>query len=507
MPRHPLFGIGILFASGICLGRFIEPPFYLLYSLGLLAIATGFVFLSKQKQSAIFIYAFYFLLGGIFYVNAAFLPANHILKLNLAKNQPVYLKGIIASSPAKKGTGRISRTSFILTLKEISLSNNWYKTSGKVLVNCYSSGDFSYADYIALEGSLFKPPNFRLSSRLSYREYLLSKGINFIFSVRKNNFIQIISRNQANLLNLISLRSKQKIRDIINKNLPSLEAGILEAVIVGERGSLSKEVNNLFVQTGTVHILAISGFNVGIVIFIILILLKALRINRNIRFSLTIIFIIIYAIITGSQPSVIRASIMAVVILIGILLQRESDIYNSVSFAALIILMLNPRAIFDVGFQLSFLSVISIVWMTEKIEKPILKAFNSKSRVFAWFVRSLSVSLAAWLGVLGLVAYYFNIFSPVTVLANLFVVPLSSLIVALGFCLIFFGSIFPGVAFIFASSAKLCLDVLVYGVWIFHKLPGAFVYLGTLRIPEVLLYYLSAYLIFRLIKAPSANSG
>jgi competence protein ComEC len=254
-----------------------------------------------------------------------------------------------------------------------------------------------------------------------------------------------------------------------------------------------------------VHILAISGFNVGIVIFIVLILLKFLRISRIPRVILTILFIIIYAIITGSQPSVIRASIMAIVILIGILLQRESDIYNSVSFAAIIILMLNPKALFDVGFQLSFLSVISIVWLEPKIEKPILKLFNSKSKALILVVRSLSVSLAAWLGVAGLVLYYFSIFSPVTILANLFIVPFSSLIVALGFCLIILGGIFPAIAFIFSGSLKLCLDFLVYAVWLFHRLPASFFYLRPITIYQVLGYYLILFTISYLIRPPNAK--
>jgi len=197
-----------------------------------------------------------------------------------------------------------------------------------------------------------------------------------------------------------------------------------------------------------------------------------------------------------------NAVIMAIVILFGILLQRESNIYNSVSVAALLILMFSPQALFDVGFQLSFISVISIVWMTKRIEKPILKVFNSKSKILTWLVRSISVSLAAWLGVLGLVAYYFNIFSPVTILANLFIVPFSSLIVALGFCLIAVGSIFPGLSFIFASSVKLSLDILVYAVWIFHNFPGGFFYLNSVPLYQVLAYYLVIFLSFSLIKTP-----
>jgi competence protein ComEC len=502
----PLFIISILFALGISLEKFTDIPFLFLYFSTLFVIALSFMLLRQAKQSAILILVFYFLLGGLFYKNAVILSSNHISNLKSIKNSAVFLKGIIGSSVEMRQQNRISKAVFVLDALEIKFFNNWYKTSGKVLVQSFNtSNNLSYGDYLILGGKLLSPNNLYFSQRLNYAQYLANQGISFIFSVKKHNLVRVISKDKVNFLMAISFKAKNKMQGIIRKTLPPLEAGILEAFILGERSHLPREINNLFVQTGTVHILAISGFNVGIVIFIILILLKILRIKRNLRFILTIIFIIIYAIITGSQPSVIRASIMAIVILIGILLQKESNVYNSISFAALIILMLSPRTLFNVGFQLSFISVISIVWLTKRIEKLISKVLTSKSRILTWVVRSISVSLAAWLGVLGLVVYYFNILSPVTILANLFIVPFSSLIVATGFCLIVVGGIFPSLSFIFASSVKLCLDILVYAVWIFHKLPAAFFYFSSISIYLVLAYYLVLFVIFSLIKVPSEN--
>jgi competence protein ComEC len=503
--QRTLCAIAILFALGVCLQKFLAVPFILLYFLAFFVIALSFILTRNEKLSAILILASYFLLGSVFYSNSTALPVNDISKFSFVINKTVFLKGIISSEPKDKKLNAINKTNFIFEAKEIKLTNEWHKISGKILVNCFAKNNLSYGDFLVLEGRLFRPVNFNLGARFGYADYLKNQGIYFIFSVKKNNLLKVVGKNRANFFISVSFKAKKAIQEIIRKNLPSVESGILEAFILGERSRLPREINNLFVQTGTVHILAISGFNVGIVIFIVLILLKFLRISRSPRVILTILFIIIYAIITGSQPSVIRASIMAIVILIGILLQRESDIYNSVSFAAIIILMLNPKALFDVGFQLSFLSVISIVWLEPKIEKPILKLFNSKSKALILVVRSLSVSLAAWLGVAGLVLYYFSIFSPVTILANLFIVPFSSLIVALGFCLIILGGIFPAIAFIFSGSLKLCLDFLVYAVWLFHRLPASFFYLRPITIYQVLGYYLILFTISYLIRPPNAK--
>ncbi|MDP2938583.1 MAG: ComEC/Rec2 family competence protein [Candidatus Omnitrophota bacterium] len=498
--HRPLFVIGILFCVGICLERFIHIPFLALYLLAVFAITASIIVLRQTKLSTLFILIFYLVLGGIFYSNATTFKADHISKLSFIKNQPIFLKGIITSEPKYRSPSKISTTNFIVEAKEINLLDNWYKISGKVLVRSFAKYNFSYGDYLILEGKLFAPKNFYLGGKLNYANYLLAQGIHFIFSIRKNNRIEQIAKNQANFLKAISLKAKNKIQNIIRQNLSLSESAILEAIILGERSFLSKEINNLFIQTGTAHILAISGFNVGIVTFIELIFLRALHINRKVRFGITIILIIVYCILTGASPSVVRASIMAIVFLVGILLERETEIYNSLSFAALIILALNPQTLFDVGFQLSFISVISIVWMSAKIEKSILKWLNIKSRMLIWLLRSVTISISAYIGVLGLTVYYFNILTPVTLLANLFIVPLVSFLIVTGLCLIVAGSIFPAIAFVFANSTKFCIDILLRSAYLFSKLPLAYFYLKSINIYPVLVYYLLVIAAFSLIR-------
>ena len=114
------------------------------------------------------------------------------------------------------------------------------------------------------------------------------------------------------------------------------------------------------------HIIAISGFNVGIVVFTVLFLLKVLRIKRKYRYLLAIPILFIHMCAVGAQASVVRATLMAVVVLIGYLLERDTDIINSLSLAALIILGYNPRQIFDIGFQLSFVSLLGIVLLSPR---------------------------------------------------------------------------------------------------------------------------------------------
>jgi competence protein ComEC len=217
----------------------------------------------------------------------------------------------------------------------------------------------------------------------------------------------------------------------------------------------------------------VSGFNTGIVTFIIVLFLRLLRLPRRLRIYIAIPLLIIYCLATGASNPVVRATVMAIVFLSSYLFKREADIYNSCALAAIFILIINPRQLFDVGFQLSFISVISIVYLHPKIEK-FLRSDKLKARYIKFLVSGCSVSFSAWLGTAGFIAYYFRIFSPITVLANIFIVPLAALITLCGFSLIFMALIFPPFAPIIAYSIEMLVALLLNINTLLIKLPGAY---------------------------------
>ncbi|MBM3251432.1 MAG: ComEC/Rec2 family competence protein, partial [Candidatus Omnitrophica bacterium] len=267
------------------------------------------------------------------------------------------------------------------------------------------------------------------------------------------------------------------------------ESSLLRAMLLGERRDIPVYINDIFIQTGTIHILAISGLNIGIIAFIILIFLKVIRLPRRLRYILTIIFLFLYVFITGSPVSVIRATIMFIVFLSGFLFERESDIFNSLALSCLLILGFNPNQLFDIGFQLSFISLLSIVTFGRKIETQIYKIFPKKNRILSFFWSSNAVSLAAWLGVLGIIAFNFNIITPLAIIANLFIVPFMIVVSALGLSFVAVSLIFPALGFIFANSASLSLFILVKFTYLLSKLPGAYFYLPPLPLFLIFIYY------------------
>lgn len=403
------------------------------------------------------------------------LPYNHISFIQSNSLKPLIVSGIIDSDPAQ-GERKIS---FILKAKEAIAGNQSYRVQGKVLANVFAKKDFSYADEVVLEGALYRPFNYGNSSNFSYRGYLRNQGIYSIFSVRKEDKIAVLSRGRGNYLKSLALRLKRQAKGIFERYLWPVNSAVLSGIILGERQNIPEDIRQGFVRTGTSHIIAISGFNVGIVAFLVLILLKALGIKRRIRYFLAIAVLIIHMLAVGASSSVVRATIMAIAVLAGYLLEREANIINSLSLSALIILGYNPMQLYDAGFQLSFISVLGIVLLSPRIinffknifvttqtKRPLspgkLSKFIELKLIHFIIVISngLAVSFSAWLFTLGFVAYYFRIISPVTLLANLLIVPLTSLIIILGFSLSVSAMIWPALSSQIAATTNLTMAVL-----------------------------------------------
>lgn len=270
---------------------------------------------------------------------------------------------------------------------------------------------------------------------------------------------------------------KSRARDIFERSLWPVNSSVLAGIILGERQNIPDDIRQSFIRTGTSHIIAISGFNVGMVVFMALILLKAARIKRKIRYLLVIPILIIHMLAVGASSSVVRATIMAMAVLAGYLLDREANIVNSLSLSALIILGYNPMQLYDAGFQLSFISVLGIVLLSPRIIGFSEKIFSRCKGIRRFCLNGFAVSLSAWLATLGLIAYYFRIISPVTLLANLIIVPLTSLIILLGFSLSLSAMIWPGLAGQIATTTNLTMSILFNIASGLSRLPFAYFYL------------------------------
>jgi competence protein ComEC len=270
--------------------------------------------------------------------------------------------------------------------------------------------------------------------------------------------------------NALELRGEQLFARYTSK----LTASVLGAMVLGSKNGLPPAVYSSMMRTGTVHILVVSGFNVGLVAFAATLLLKGLRVPRIPRIFASLVVLLFYCFLTGATTPVVRATVMGITFIGAYLFRREPDIWNSLSLAALFILAVNPNQLSNIGFQLSFASVAAIAFFYPRLAR-LSGVAGCKRKIWKIPAEGLLVSLAAWLGTAPLIAWHFRAFSPVTVLANLFIVPIATLITLCGFILLIPGPFLPGCARLFAGVSELLVLLLVWLNQLFLKLPFAYI--------------------------------
>jgi competence protein ComEC len=248
-------------------------------------------------------------------------------------------------------------------------------------------------------------------------------------------------------------------------------------MVLGEKKNIPRHIMQAMVRTGTVHILVVSGFNVGVVAFAAMLVLKIFRLPRSPRFIIVILLLVVYCLATGASTPVVRATVMAAIMLTACLCHRQPDVWNALCLAAMSILLASPSQLFDIGFQLSFSSVIAILWLYPKIRTQLAVA-QWRHRGLRFCVDNYLVSLSAWLGTCGCIAYSFKIFSPVTVVANIFIVPLASLITLCGVSLLAAAGVFPYICPAIGRTCELLIFALISINNFFLSLPCAYFHLA-----------------------------
>lgn len=513
--ERPWLWVGIFFILGIVAADKFKLPFFILYLLSFVGFIGCFVGLRNKK---VFFLSSLFLLvvfGFLRFQIADIIPQNNIGKFATKEKEKIILGGFVRNNPIKdKNYFGNQKTDFIFDVCHLVKDNQKITTSGLVKVSAYNKEleNIEYGQSYILEGYLYKPKEPTESDQFNYADYLRRRKIFALFSVSKNDGYVHLNENKTNPILKAAYNLKNNLKNKYELLLPSPYSSLLTAFILGDRENIPKSIYTSFKHTGCIHILAISGLHVGMVIFIILALFKVLRVKKKTAVILCIIFLIFYCFLTGGRISVIRASIMGSIILLGWALNRDSDIYNSLGLSAFCILLFNPYQLFDVGFQLSFVAVFSIVYFTPRLEeifKLLFKVFRNptpsplKRNIKTYFLKALCVSISAWLGTLPLTLYYFHLASNVTVIANLVVLPLLTIALCLGFLVSAMSLVWLAVAEIFSQSLWLILFVMVKFVHILGKAPFAYFQFKGLSTSMVFLYYFLLLGIFNIAKLPS----
>ena len=468
MNCNPLVILTLILSLGIFTGWHLQLRFVTVYSF---ALGCFFItlLLRNKRGFGLSLCVLILSLGALIIKNSQILSADHIFNHICTNNQVrSSVRGTVVSPPRRRG----GKTTFILKAQEVQFGRKSYLCRGSLHVDVRSCGSLGYSDKVILIGRIYPIISFGNSDGGSFKSYLKRQGIHALFYVDSPFGVIKLEkkrRSPEDLLN--SLRTR--IQGMISEGVSPLAASIAEAIILGNRQNIPAPVYKSMANAGTVHILVVSGFHVGIVAFIAGLMFKVVGLRRRARIFLIIPFLITYCLVTGASTPVVRATLMVIVFILAYLFKREPDIYNSLSLAALSILLINPKDLFNIGFQLSFVSVISIVYLYPKIRR-LLALERIKIPLLRFLGECLAVSLSAWCGTAGLIWHYFRIFSPVAPLANIFIVPLAALITLGGFSLIFVRLVLPGLAVFFASSLEFFIAIMLRLNIFFLGLPGAY---------------------------------
>lgn len=307
-----------------------------------------------------------------------------------------------------------------------------YKTNNTQVI-CYFQKDSStlnlnLGDQILAKAYLNEIKHSGNPYAFNYKKYLKYKEIYNQCYIKADHY-NIIAHNKGSKVRILSNKIRQKLLGIYQRNnISGDEFAVLSALTLGYKSELTPELKESFSASGAMHILAVSGLHVGIIFIILCKLSSFLQKNKYGKILQSIIIIIVlffYAFLTGLSDSVLRATIMFTFISIGRMFTRQVNIYNSISASALVLLIINPYSIMNVGFQLSYAAVISIVFFQPKIYS--LLYFKNTIPDYIW--QLISVAIAAQLGTFPITIYYFDQFPLYFILSNIIIIPVATIIV------------------------------------------------------------------------------
>ncbi|NNC71194.1 MAG: ComEC family competence protein [Flavobacteriaceae bacterium] len=318
------------------------------------------------------------------------------------------------------------------------LQLNDRKVHGKILLNISKDGfepAISIGDKILVRGKITEVSGPKNPYQFNYKKYMERQQIYHQLTITNKEYL-VLSSSKTHLNSLADSFRKRVNRSLEKVGFKDNELSIINALLLGQRQEVSKELIEDYTNAGAIHILAISGLHIGIILLIINFLLKPLKYVKNgkmIKLILSILILWSFAFVAGLSPSVVRAVTMFTAIAISIFGKRKSNIYQNLILSMFILLIVNPMYLFEVGFQLSYLAVFFIVWL-----QPLLYTiWIPKWKVIDYFWQIFTVSLAAQLGVLPLSIYYFHQFPGLFFITNLVIIPVLGLILGFGLLVIF----------------------------------------------------------------------
>ena len=417
-------------------------------------------------------------------------PGDELVQIAGAETRPANVIGIVTTEPKIEATGNAS---FLLRLHKARINGQDFQTNATVFVRW--RGRPNVGDELALFGTFqpIEPP--RNPGEFDMRAYLARRDVKNLFIVRYPENGRILAPGSGFSILRVAARSREWMQRMLSRDLEDSPdvVSLICGTSLGLRHQTHDDIEEPFQQTGTLHLFAVAGLHVGIVARLLWTFAMVLRLPRKVATALIIPLLFFYAAITGLHTASVRAAVMSALLLGGIFFDRKVLALNSLAAAAFLILLFDSNQLFTSGFQLSFAVVGAIVLLAdpmfvrfERIVAPdpfLPRLLLSRPRRFFAAVgrglaRAASVSLAAWIGSLLLIYWYFYLVTPVSLFANLVVVPIAYFVLALAMLSLMAAPISSALSILFNNANWLMSRAVLGLVHFFAMLPAGHVYLA-----------------------------
>lgn len=430
-------------------------------------VTTLFLFKAKNSFQINRIFSFSVFLS---FICAGFLYT-HFYSVSLfdedIPDQGSYSGIILEKAPSKN-----DRFKYTLKLDCVKRNDSLKYVKEKIIL--YNSDSLSNIEIepgkrVLFQSRLFEITQSNNPGEFDFKSYMKNKGIRYQTFI--NGGIVFTESEKLNLkTSALNLRTKL-MRMYRNAGINGDEYAVLCALTLGDQNYISNEVKSSFSSSGAMHVLSVSGLHVGIIFLILSFLLKPLNKSKQLKLlkiMILLIFLWFYAFISGLSPSVLRSCSMFSFIVIGENLQRRTNTYNTLAVSAFVLMLINPLLVYDVGFQLSYMAVISIVFYQPKFGALV----KTENKILKYLWDLVTVSLAAQLGTTPISIFYFHQFPTYFLISNFVVVPMAALILY-GGMLFFAFSFIPFISNWLAFLLKYMTWFLNHSVQRIELLPGS----------------------------------
>jgi len=406
--------------------------------------------------------------------------------------------GIIQSDAKEKEYS----TQYKIKIQSIN-GNDKYKNTNLYLNVSNNLKKLQYGDLICFKGEYIEAESQKNYGGFNYKEYL--KTLKIYGTVKCNNEdIELCDKNKADFISLKMNNLANKIKENTYKLFEKEEANLLIGILIGDTSKIDEELENDFRNSSLLHILAVSGTHINYIIFSLVYLNNKLKISKKIGRIITIIVLILFMFLVGFSASVVRAVIMGIIIMLSKLFYRKLDITNSISFSALILLIINPFNIINAGFLLSYGGTIGIVSLSSNIKRIFIKEnqkealITVKKRYLDNLIKSIKeiliITVSAQIVIMPILAHMFNTISLTFFISNLIASPLMGVITILGFITIFISFVSITISKVLALLLNIPLKFLIFLADFFGSMKISKIYIITIPMFIFIIYYAIVYI-------------